>query len=107
MDTNSINSVVLTGYIASDLVERELADGSTVTQWRFKVPRISESGSDSIPCSTTTSAVLRVLQNANTDVAYEADGEIRSRFWNSGGVTGSRVEVNVTKLKKLKNSLSP
>ena len=107
MNMNSNNVVVVNGYLSSELVERELSDGSVVTQWRLKVPRQNETGSDSIPCSTVTPSVLKVLQKADLHMAFEAEGDIRSRYWNAGGVTGSRVEVNVIKLRKLKHSLSP
>jgi hypothetical protein len=107
MNANSYNQVTIQGQVSSELTHRELADGSLVTQWRLKVPRENESGTDSIPCSTVSASVLKQLERATSETIFETEGEIRSRFWNSSGVTGSRVEVNVTKMRKLRSFSSP
>ena len=107
MKSNSYNQVVIQGNVSSELTQRELADGSVVTQWRLKVPRENEGGFDSIPCSTMSASVLKLLERATSETIFETEGEIRSRFWNSSGVTGSRVEVNVTKMRKLKSFSNP
>lgn len=107
MAINSYNQVTIQGHVSSALTQRELADGTVITQWRLKVPRENESGSDSIPCSTLSAPVLKLLERATDETIFETQGEIRSRFWNSAGVTGSRVEVNVTKMRKIKTFSSP
>jgi hypothetical protein len=101
------NQVLLVGCIVGEIVDRELASGELISQWRVKVARIGESGSDSIPCSTSVAAVRKSLSKASLASDYQIEGQIRSRYWNAAGVTGSRVEVNVTKMRKFKPGLSP
>ena len=107
MDNCAENQVVIVGCIVGEIVERELASGEVISQWRVKVPRDGEVGSDSIPCASSVASVRKSLEKVTSDCDYQIEGQIRSRYWNAAGVTGSRVEVNVTKMRKFKKVRSP
>ena len=102
MNNSFHNHVLMVGFVVGEICDRELASGQIVTQWRFKIPRTLEKGSDSIPCSTSIAVVRKSLAKSSHEIQYQIEGQIRSRYWNVGGVMGSRVEVDVTKFRRFK-----
>ena len=89
------NEVQISGVLVGEPTLHLQADGVEVLQWRMRVAR-DEGGSDSIPCCSTSPKVKRFIEKIPDDKTFVAVGEIRSRFWRSGGGTQSRIEVDVT-----------
>lgn len=87
------NLVRLTGVVVLD----PTPVGDDEVSWRVRVPR-GGGGHDQIPCRAPASA--RWASKLAAGDVVELEGELRSRFWRSGGSTQSRVEVEVTHLKR-------
>jgi single-strand DNA-binding protein len=104
-----MNSVEIAGIVSHLPQERELASGSRVLSWRIKVPR-EQTGSDSIPCAISVENVSKSLisriESLEVGQTVSIEGLLRSRFWQGSAGNASRVEVEVTALKKIpKNQL--
>jgi len=95
------NDVLLSGIVANEPQIRELGDGREVLQWRMKILR-PDSGSDSIACSAEAKQVIKSVTAAGQGGEMEVAGSLRSRFWNSGAGMASRLEVDVTKAKRIR-----
>ena len=99
-----MNYLEITGIVASDPVQRELADGTSTLSWRVKVER-EESGNDSIPCTINTSTAPKSLVTKVQKIALgqnlEISGKLRSRFWQGPKGNGSRIEVEVDSVKRI------
>jgi single-strand DNA-binding protein len=95
------NFVVLNGTLSGEIQSHVQADGVEVLQWRLRVPR-AEGGADSVPCTSSSSRVMKTIVKLKEDQIVELEGSVRSRYWRSGGSTQSRVEIDVTKVSKLK-----
>lgn len=99
-----MNLVEISGTVSQEPSERVLADDRTVLNWRIKVLR-DESGSDSVPCvlelSQVPNSVITKVRNLEIGQSVAISGQIRSRFWQSGGASSSRLEVEVHSLKKV------
>ena len=96
------NEVRLTGRVTSPPVSRELPSGDVVVTFRVTSQRGSTTArgggrrSDSVPCAAWTSRLRRSIATWRPGDEVEVVGSLRCRFFRSGGVTGSRVEVEVT-----------
>jgi single-stranded DNA-binding protein len=105
-----MNIVEIIGIVSHVPIERELASGDKSLNWRVKVQR-EESGSDSIPCTIsfdrTSKSLLNRVINLEVGSSVEICGKLRSRFWQGSGGSSSRLEVEVTSIKKIaKKALS-
>lgn len=102
------NDVILAGRLAAPVVERELPSGATVINARVIVDRPSAAMPwssqrvDTIDCVAWTARVQRSLRRWNKGDRVEIEGSMRRRFFQAGGTTGSRVEVEVTKARRIK-----
>ena len=88
------NYVELSGNLIGAPEIHVTADGVEVIQWRLKVAR-EDVGSDSIPCVSRDAKVRKLVAKLKENKGIEIQGEVRSRFWRSGGITQSRVEIDV------------
>jgi len=104
-----MNSVEIAGIVSHLPQERELASGNRILSWRIKVPR-EQTGSDSIPCAISfdnvPKSLLSRIESLEVGQTVSIEGLLRSRFWQGSAGNASRVEVEVTALKKIpKNQL--
>ncbi len=99
-----MNTVEIAGLVSHIPVERELSSGIRTLSWRIKVSR-EESGSDSIPCvinlEDSTKTLVAKIEQLEVGQAVRAIGALRSRYWQGPGGNSSRIEVEVTSIKKI------
>jgi single-strand DNA-binding protein len=88
------NYVELTGNLIGVPEIHVTTEGVEIIQWRLKVAR-EDAGNDSIPCVSRVAKVRKLVTRLKENKEIEIQGEVRSRFWRSGGVTQSRVEIDV------------
>ncbi len=99
-----VNEVRLVGRLGADPVERELPSGDTLWTFRINVARPagavtgSRSGQrvDSLDCAVWSGRAKRSVPTWTKGDLVEVTGAIRKRFFQAGGVTASRVEVEVS-----------
>ena len=102
------NDVVLVGRVAAPVMEHELPSGATVVNARLIVDRAdtampwSSQRVDAIECVGWTARVQRSMRRWNPEDRVEVEGSIRRRFFRAATGTGSRVEVEITKARRLK-----
>ena len=93
------NEVVLVGRVAADPEVKELPSGDAV--WLFRLVVRRQEGSttrqtvDTLQCSAWTRRVQRSVSGWREGDRVEVSGSVRRRFFRSGGVPQSRVEVEI------------
>ena len=96
----AINEVRLVGRISQEPEERQLPSGDSVWTFRVVVPRPRVSGTrqsvDAIECAVWRGRVRRSVSRWSADDVVEVSGALRRRFYNAGGATVSRVEIDVS-----------
>lgn len=104
----SRNEVFLVGRVAAPVMEHELPSGATVVNARLIVNRAdsampwSSQRVDAIECVGWSARVQRSMRRWNAEDRVEIEGSIRRRFFRAATGTGSRVEVEITKARRLK-----
>ncbi|NYE38191.1 single-strand DNA-binding protein [Nocardioides cavernae] len=109
-----INEVRLVGRISGEPVLVELPSGDALVTFRIAVPRPPErrAGSrttarkhtDSVPCTAWAPRLRRSIATWRTGDLVEVTGAIRCRFYQAGGTTRSRVEVEATSARIMRRS---
>jgi single-strand DNA-binding protein len=110
MSTQENNSVRLVGRVSQLPEERELPSGDLVSTFRVIVPRDEQRGDrprptvDALECAAWTAMCRRSVRSWQPDDVVEVTGSLRRRFF--AGATGrvSRVEVEVTKAKRIRRA---
>lgn len=95
----SANTVGIVGHLAAGPSWRELTDGSRL-EFRISVPR-ARGGKDVIECFVPSGKLAARLEAVPVGRAISVQGELRSRYWSSGGRVVSRLQVEVTGLRVL------
>lgn len=85
---NDTNVVVVRGRVTGDPTRRELASGAVVTQFDLSVA--DPAGTVGVPVAWFDAPTRRALR-ADQEVVIL--GQVRRRFFRSGGATQSRTEV--------------
>ena len=103
-----VNSVLLVGKVSSAAEELELPSGETLVRFRVVIPReltskqsASRATVDTIDCVTFKSSVQRKVHTLEVGNIVELEGQIRRRFWKAGAGVASRVEVEVSTIKRV------
>lgn len=112
MATQENNTVRLVGRVSQVPEERELPSGDLVSTFRVIVPRQAGRGDrprptvDALECAAWTPSCRRTVRTLQPDDVVEVTGSLRRRFF--AGATGrvSRVEVEVTRAKRLRRAAS-
>lgn len=86
-----MNIVVLRGTLSSDPIDRVLASGSTI--WTLEVTTRSADGTSTAPVAWIDPPQPPRVAAGDEVVVV---GQVRRRFFRSGGVTQSRTEVVAT-----------
>ena len=93
------NEVHLCGRVSGAPEEREMPSGDRMWSFRIVVPREHPRGRqtvDVLDCAAWAGRVRRTVAGWGEGDEVEIRGELRRRFFRSGGSTASRVEVEVT-----------
>lgn len=98
------NDVWLVGRLSADPTTTELPSGDVLVTMRISVPRQpgrttatpARQRSDSVPCTVWAARVRRSVSTWRAGDLVEVSGSIRCRFYQAGGATRSRVEVEVS-----------
>ena len=109
------NDVRLVGRLTAEPTVIELPSGDALVTFRISVPRASSpramaSGTgkgqrvDSVPCTAWSPRLRRSILGWRAGDLVEVSGAVRCRFYQAGGATRSRVEVEATSAKIIRRS---
>lgn len=114
-DHSVANDVRLVGRLSGEPVLVELPSGDALVTFRISVPRSLPSGGrgggrasgqgvDSIPCTAWSPRLRRSILTWRAGDLVEVSGAVRCRFFQAGGATRSRVEVEATAARIMRRS---
>lgn len=110
------NDVRLVGRLTGEPVMVELPSGDALVTFRISVPRSSVTGApgsagrqsgqrvDSLPCTAWTPRLRRSVLTWRAGDLVEVSGSVRCRFFQAGGATRSRVEVEASAARIIRRS---
>ena len=108
------NDVRLVGRLTGDPAVVELPSGDTLVTFRISVdrgaaPRRSGSSTsgqrvDSVPCTAWSARLRRSILSWRAGDLVEVAGAVRCRFYQAGGATRSRVEVEASSARIIRRS---
>ena len=100
------NDVRLAGKVTGTPALVELPSGDALVTFRVSVPRGVDSGQrvDSVPCTAWSPRLHRGILTWRAGDLVEVSGAVRCRFYQAGGATRSRVEVEVTSARITRRS---
>lgn len=109
-----VNDVRLVGRLTGAPVVVELPSGDALVTFRISVPRSSRSGGgsgqpagrrvDSVPCTAWSPRLRRSILTWRAGDLVEVSGSVRCRFFQAGGATRSRVEVEAASARIMRRS---
>jgi single-strand DNA-binding protein len=113
---SDVNEVRLVGRLGADPEERLLPSGDTL--WTFRVNvgrppgrRAGQSGgpgatqrSDSLDCAVWSGRPRRTVATWSKGDLVEVSGSVRKRFFQAGGATSSRVEIEVSRARVIRRA---
>ena len=109
------NDVRLVGRLTGEPSVVELPSGDTLVTFRISVPRAPSPGGgsagvtkgqrvDSVPCTAWSPRVRRSILTWRAGDLVDVSGSVRCRFYQAGGVTRSRVEVEASAARIIRRS---
>ena len=109
------NDVRLVGRLTGEPAMVELPSGDALVTFRISVPRSAPSGSpkpgkgtgqrvDSVPCTAWSPRLRRSVLTWRPGDLVEITGAVRCRFFQAGGATRSRVEVEASAARIMRRS---
>lgn len=102
------NDVRLVGRLTGTPTVVALPSGDELVTFRISVPRTARSGAtqrvDSVPCTAWTSRLRRSILTWRAGDLVEVSGAVRCRFYQAGGATRSRVEVEASAARIMRRS---
>ena len=110
------NDVRLVGRLTSEPIAIELPSGDSLVTFRISVPRRAGEGAsgprgartgqrvDSVPCTAWSSRLRRSILTWRPGDLVEVTGAVRCRFYQTGGATRSRVEVEASAARIMRRS---
>lgn len=106
------NDVRLVGRLTGAPATVELPSGDTLVTFRISVPRdgpgarppTSGQRVDSVPCTAWTPRLRRGILTWRAGDLVEVTGAVRCRFYQAGGATRSRVEVEAAAARIMRRS---
>jgi single-strand DNA-binding protein len=105
----SVNEVLLRGRISAEPEERTLPSGDQIITWRLVVQRplsrrSSRARVDTIDCTAWSAAARRSSARMHAGDQVEVRGALRRHFRSSAGGATSRVDVEVTTVRRLRRA---
>ena len=104
------NDVRLVGRLTGEPALVELPSGDALVTFRISVPRATVAGPavgqrvDSVPCTAWAPRLRRSILTWRAGDLVEISGAVRCRFFQAGGATRSRVEVEATAARIIRRS---
>ena len=109
------NEVRLVGRLTGEPAMVELPSGDALVTFRISVPRSVPRGTtkpekatsqrvDSVPCTAWSPRLRRSILTWRTGDLVEITGAVRCRFFQAGGATRSRVEVEASAARIMRRS---
>jgi single-strand DNA-binding protein len=107
------NDVRLVGRLTGEPAVVELPSGDALVTFRISVPRRSPSNNpgqgsgqrvDSVPCTAWAPRLRRSILTWRAGDLVEISGAVRCRFYQAGGATRSRVEVEASTARIMRRS---
>ena len=107
------NDVRLVGRLTAEPAVVELPSGDALVTFRISVPRAVVGGPatagkgqrvDSVPCTAWSPRLRRSILAWRAGDLVEVSGAVRCRFYQAGGATRSRVEVEATSAKIIRRT---
>lgn len=110
-----VNEVRLVGRISGTPTVVDLPSGDALVTFRISVPRgepgadrragaVSRRHTDSVPCTAWLPRLRRSIATWRTGDVVEVAGAVRCRFYQAGGATRSRVEVEASSARIIRRS---
>jgi len=99
------NDVALTGRVTSEGELIELPSGESLIRFRIVVPRykpVTKTTVDTIDCVSFKPAIQRTVAKLEVGDIVTLAGAVRRRFWKAGPSVASRVEIEVTSVKRVR-----
>lgn len=115
-DVVGANEVRLVGRLTAEPVLVELPSGDALVTFRVSVQRGAAPGSaaaagrttgqrvDSVPCTAWSPRLRRSITAWRPGDLVEVSGSVRCRFYQAGGATRSRVEVEASSARIMRRS---
>ena len=112
-DEAPVNDVRLVGRLTGVPAVLELPSGDVLVTFRISVPRHQPAGGrrgprgqavDSVPCTAWRPRLRRSIVTWRAGDVVEVSGQVRCRFFQAGGATGSRVEVEASSARIIRRS---
>jgi single-strand DNA-binding protein len=114
-DEVATNDVRLVGRLTAEPLVVELPSGDTLVTFRVSVQRGAAPTNlaggrttgqrvDSVPCTAWTPRLRRSIVAWRPGDLVEVSGSVRCRFYQAGGATRSRVEVEATSARIMRRS---
>lgn len=103
------NSVEICGRVSAEPVVRTLPSGDTLTTFRVIVRRSaralkrSKVSVDTFDCVAWSAAMQRAAQRLRAGDIVAVGGELRRRFHRSGSTPVSRVDVEITRCRRVRS----
>lgn len=106
------NEVRLLGRLSAAPASVELPSGDVLVTFRISVPRAPTRGPgpgsgqrvDSVPCTAWAPRLRRSIATWRAGDLVEVVGAVRCRFYQAGGATRSRVEVEASAARIIRRS---
>lgn len=107
------NDVRLVGRLTGEPAVVELPSGDALVTFRISVPRVIPAGAtgpgaaqrvDSVPCTAWSPRLRRSILTWRAGDLVEVSGAVRCRFYQAGGATRSRVEVEASAARIMRRS---
>jgi len=104
--TTDLNRVELIGRVSAVLPSRTLPSGDEVVSFRLVVRRSraarrgSRQSVDTFDCDAWTSAARKAVQRLVVDDVVRVEGVLRRQFFQSATGPASRVNVDVTRVRR-------
>ena len=111
-DEVAANDVRLVGRVTGEPAARVLPSGDVLVTFRISVPRAGRAGPqqgraqgvDSVPCTVWSPRLRRSVLGWRAGDVVEVSGAVRCRFFQAGGATRSRVEVEASSARIIRRS---
>ncbi|CUR59486.1 Single-strand binding protein [metagenome] len=111
-DEVAANDVRLVGRVTGEPVAVELPSGDVLVTFRISVPREVPAGVpprrgqavDSVPCTVWSPRLRRSVLGWRAGDLVQVGGAVRCRFFQAGGATRSRVEVEAASARIIRRS---
>lgn len=108
--TRGPNEVRLEGRVSAAPEERMLPSGDRVVLFRVIVDRAGPAAArqqvDALECVSWSARVSRAARTWQPGDRVQVEGSLRRRFFRAGGVTQSRVEVEVSAGRVIRRAAS-